>query len=119
VSVEIGTIIDGGYRVDRLIGKGGFGVVYECEDLTLQRRVALKMLDPEKATEREMRRFVSEGRNLASLNHPNVVQIYRFGSHQDRPFLVMELVRGRPMRELLREGAMTMSRTLELMRQVA
>jgi serine/threonine protein kinase len=119
MSVEIGGVIDSSYRVDRVIGKGGFGVVYECEELTLQRPVALKMLDPQLADDRELRRFLSEGRNLASLNHPNVVQIYRFGSHGERPYLVMELVRGRPMRELLRRGAMPVRRTLELMRQVA
>lgn len=119
MSLVAGTVIEGAYEVKGQIGKGGFGVVYECEDLSLRRPVALKMLDPDRAGEREMRRFVVEGRNLASLNHPNVVQIYRFGSHEEQPFMVMELVRGKPLRELLRQGTMPIRRTLELMRQVA
>jgi len=118
-AVEIGTVIDGTYRVDRMIGKGGFGIVYECEDLTLHRPVALKMLDPKLTDERQLRRFYAEGRNLASLNHPNVVQIYRFDTHGDRSYLVMELVRGRPLQELLRAGPVPVRRVLELMRQVA
>jgi serine/threonine protein kinase len=118
-AVDLGSVIDGVYRVDRVIGKGGFGVVYECEDLTLGRPVALKMLDPQLADERELKRFVNEGRNLASLNHPNVVQIYRFGTHDERPYLVMELVRGKPMREVAHREGRTMRRTLELMRQIA
>jgi len=117
--VEIGTVIDGTYLVDRVIGKGGFGVVYECEDLTLQRPVALKMLDPELADERELRRFVNEGRNLASLNHSNVVQIYRFGTHDSRPYLAMELVRGKTLRDVVQRDRPPMRRTLELMRQIA
>src|SRR2546426_10665285 len=78
----IGTVIDGTYRVDRLIGEGGFGVVYECQELPLGRAVALKMLKPSATGEREMKRFLAEGRNLASLNHPNVVQIYRLGNYR-------------------------------------
>ena len=112
-AIEIGTVIDEVYRVDGVIGRGGFGVVYRCEDLTLQRPVALKMLDPDRAGERELRRFLAEGRNLASLNHPNVVQIYRFGTEEGQPYLVMELVRGKPLRELLRQGSLPMRRTLD------
>jgi serine/threonine protein kinase len=117
--VDVGTIIDGSYRVDRLLGRGGFGVVYECLELQLERPVALKMLDPELANERELRRFLGEGRHLASLNHPNVVHIYRFGTHGELPYLAMELVRGRTLRELFREGSMPVRRSLELIHQVA
>src|SRR6187399_1031769 len=97
----IGTVIDGSYRVDRLIGEGGFGVVYECTELELKRPVALKVLRPGPLGEQELARFASEGRNLASLNHPNVVHIYRLGNFEDRPYIVMEYVSGTTLREIM------------------
>ena len=115
----IGTIIDGTYRVDRLLGEGGFGVVYECQELQLSRKVALKMLRPAVTGERELKRFLAEGRNLASLNHPNVVQIHRLGSLEGSPFIVMEFVRGKTLRDLIQAHALSTRRGLELMRQVA
>src|SRR2546422_8513031 len=97
----IGTVIDGTYRVDRLIGEGGFGQVYECQELQLERSVALKILKGDAAGERELKRFLAEGRNLASLNHPNVVQIHRLGNYQGTPYIVMEFVRGRTLKDLV------------------
>src|SRR5437870_7899170 len=115
----IASLIDDSYRVERFIGRGSSGDVYQCVDIQLGRAVAVKILRAEAVGESEINRFLSEGRNLASLNHPNVVQIYRFGTHDERPYLVMELVRGKPLRELLRQGSLPMRRTLELLRQVA
>ena len=115
----IGTVIDGSYRVDRLLGEGGFGVVYECTELELKRPVAIKMLRVDSKGERDFERFVAEGQNLASLNHPNVVQIYRLGTHLDRPYIVMELVRGRPLAQMIGGERPAMRRALEIMRQVA
>jgi len=115
----IGNIIDETYRVLQMVGDGGFGVVYECQELDLDRTVALKMLKPDVTGEREMRRFLAEGKNLASLNHPNVVHIYRFGTYDHRPYIVMEFVRGRTLWEYARQQQLPIRRTLELMRQVA
>ena len=115
----IGTVIDGSYRVDRLIGEGGFGVVYECTELDLKRVVAMKVLRPGPLGNDEVARFASEGRNLASLNHPNVVQIYRIGRFEDRPYIVMEYVRGTTLREILARGRSAVRDVLGLMKQVA
>src|SRR5258705_8531828 len=115
----IGTVIDGSYRVDRLVAEGGFGVVYECTELELNRTVALKMLRPSVTGARELERFVLEGRNLASLNHANVVHIYRLGSHDGSPYIVMEFVKGRTLREVLQQERPTLHGALEIMRQVA
>src|SRR5690242_909127 len=96
-----GTTIDDSYRIDRFVSEGGFGVVYVGTELALNRVVAIKMLKPGPIGDRELSRFLSEGRNLASLNHPNVVQIYRLGSHQGSPYIVMEFVRGTTLRQLM------------------
>ena len=117
--IAIGAIIEGSYRVERRVGEGGFGVVYECTELALQRTVALKMLKPDVTGERELRRFMDEGRNLASLNHPNVVHIYRLGSHEDSPYIVMEFVQGRPLRQIVDVDRPPVRRVLEIMQQVA
>lgn len=115
----IGTVIDGSYQVERVLGEGGFGVVYECTELGLKRPVALKMLNPGRTGSRELERFVTEGQNLASLSHPNVVQIYRAGHHENSPYLVMELVRGQTLAQVLRGERPPTRRVLEIMRQVA
>jgi serine/threonine protein kinase len=115
----IDQIIDGEYKVLSLIGKGGFGVVYKCEEINLGRIVAIKMLNPQIAGEKELQRFLGEGRNLASLNHPNVVQIYRLGTYANQPYIVMEYLEGRTLRNLLRDGRPPIGQGLEIMRQVA
>lgn len=115
----IGTIIEGTYRVDRLIGEGAYGAVYECEELQLGRNVALKILKPAEVEDRALRYFRSEIRSLAALNHPNVVHIYRSGTHDGKPYFAMEFVRGRSLRECIRSRALPTRETLELMHQVA
>jgi serine/threonine protein kinase len=115
----IGNIVDETYRVVQLVGDGGFGVVYECQELDLDRSVALKMMKPEVTAEKDLRRFLAEAKNLASLNHPNVVQIYRFGTYDDRPYIAMEFVRGETLWDYAHRESLTIRRVLELMRQVA
>ena len=115
----IGTVVDGVYRVDRLLGQGGFGEVYECAELELNRRVALKILRPGMSGDRDLRRFLAEGRNLASLNHPNVVQIHRLGNYQGNPYIVMEFVDGRTLGQLLRAQRPSAKRVLQIMCDVA
>ncbi len=114
----IGSVIDRTYRVVRLVGDGGFGVVYECQELELHRSVALKMLKPEVTGESEMRRFLAEAKNMASLNHANVVHIYRFGVFEDRPYIVMEFVRGQTLDEHAKRQP-SIRNVLQVMTQVA
>jgi serine/threonine protein kinase len=116
--VNVGTVIDGSYRVDRELGEGGFGMVYECTEVALERTVAIKMLKSGLG-ERDARRFITEGKNLASLNHPNVVQIYRFGHNDGVPYIAMEFLRGRTLRTLVEHQRPGPGRVLAIMRQVA
>lgn len=115
----IGRIIEGEYEIEALIGTGTYGVVYRCKDRRLERTVAVKMMNRATTEDRDMRRFFSESRNLASLNHPNIIQIYRLGEFEDAPYIVMEYLTGQTLRELFRDSLPPLSRSLEIMRHVA
>lgn len=83
-----------GYRLTRLIGRGGMGSVYLAQDTLLERPVAVKFISAPDANDSAHRRFLLEAKAIARLSHPNVVAVYRVG-HIDRvPYLVSEFVRG-------------------------
>jgi len=115
----IGTVIDSCYEVVAYLGQGQFGAVYRCRDLGLQCDVALKLLNPEKAGERELQRIVSEARKLASLNHPNVVHAYRLGSWNGSPYIAMEFIEGRTLQAISSGARLPLPEALKAMRQVA
>src|SRR5690606_15144619 len=101
----------GRYRIDRRLGAGGMGVVYAAFDAELSRNVAIKLVRTAQTSAREQDRLREEARALAQLSHPNVVQIYEVGVHEQQLYLVMEYVegttlehwaRGRSSREILR-----------------
>src|SRR3954469_19850908 len=98
----IGTTIDGRYRVTGRVARGGMATVYTAVDERLERTVALKIIHPSQATNVHfVDRFTDEAKTIARLTHPNVVAVYDQGRHLGLPYLVMEYVRGRTLRDLL------------------
>ncbi len=99
-----GVVLDGRYRIDRLLAVGGMSTVWTATDLRLDREVAVKIMAPEFARDPAfVERFVREARSAARLSHVNVVAVLDQGSDGAHAFLVMELVRGRTLRDLLLE----------------
>ena len=91
---QAGTLL-GAYRVEGTIGSGSMGEVFRGIDTGLNRRVAIKLLSDKHRDSPELRqRFVREGRAVAAISHPNVVQVFATGSFDDRPYIAMELLDG-------------------------
>ena len=92
-----------GHRVDGVAGRGGMGIVYRATDLTLDRRVALKLIAPSLAADPVFRaRFELECRLAAAIDHPHAVEPFRAGQEQGQLYVTMRFVEGTDLRELLR-----------------
>jgi dienelactone hydrolase/predicted Ser/Thr protein kinase len=93
------TLLVGKYRILKIAGRGGMGIVYEAEDTKLQRHVALKFLPPELVLSPEAReRFVQEARAAAALSHPNICTIYEIHDEGEKPFIAMEYIEGQSLK---------------------
>ena len=111
-------VLDGKYRFERLIGRGGMGSVYRTRDLTLDRQVAIKVIRPELIRDAAAHeRLRKEAQMLARLHHPSIVAVYDYGTLEDRsPYLVMELVKGNDLRhELVSEGRLEPARACRIL----
>ena len=110
-----GTIL-GAYRVEGTLGAGSMGEVYRGVDTGLNRRVAIKILSEKHRDSPELRaRFVREGRAVAAISHPNVVQVFATGTFDGRPYLAMERLAGRSLGAQLDEGALPRDEGLEIL----
>ena len=110
-----------GYRIERLLGRGGMSVVYLAEDTRLGRKVALKLLAPELAEDERFReRFLRESKLAASIDHSNVIPIYEAGEADGLLFIAMRYVEGTDLKELLaEEGKLDPARAIALASQIA
>ncbi|HXU05192.1 MAG TPA: serine/threonine-protein kinase, partial [Polyangia bacterium] len=115
----IGRTLDGRYEVTGRLGEGGVGVVYRARQVHLRREVAIKVLHKDAAAIPEWRRrFEREARALSALAHPNVVSVTDSGIDNGVPFLVMELLQGKTLADLLKEGPLPLWRALDIGRQL-
>ncbi|MCP2327900.1 serine/threonine-protein kinase [Hamadaea flava] len=100
----LGSLLDGRYRIRGRVARGGMATVYTATDERLERTVAIKIIHTGRATDPQfVERFTDEAKTVARLTHPNVVAVYDQGNHNGLPYLVMEYVRGRTLRDLLAE----------------
>jgi len=104
-ALHVGTTVGGSYRILHELSRGAMGVVYRGEDIGLARPVAIKVLRSDLAQDAELvGRFRAEAAMLASLHHPNLVQVYALGEHAGEVYFVMEMVEGQPLSEVLRSA---------------
>src|SRR5262245_35898839 len=110
----------GSYQVTAQIGAGGMGEVYRATDTTLARSVAIKVLPESVASAAErLARFEREAKTLASLNHPNIAQVYGFEKADSVRALVMELVEGPTLADRIAAGPIPIDEALQIARQIA
>ena len=101
---EVGRILGDRYRLIELLGEGGMATIYRAHDGQLDRDVAVKLLRPQYGRDAGfIARFRQEAQSAASLNHPNVVNVFDYGTDLAGPFIVMELIDGENLAEILRE----------------
>src|SRR2546430_112087 len=99
---RLGRLVEGKYRIERLLGKGGMGAVFLAHDLTLEREVAIKVLPPDVAQDEQVvRRFQQEAKTAARLDHPNIIPIYRVESEGGLNYFVMKYIVGTSLEDLL------------------
>ena len=103
MSTLLGTILNGRYRLEARIGAGGMSTVYRATDETLQRQVAIKLMNREIASDSDqLERFRREGRAVAQLSHPHIVGVIDYGEDDSRPYIVFEYVEGETLKERIR-----------------
>lgn len=108
------------YRIISRIGAGGMGEVYLAQDTRLERKVALKILPAEVASNRDrMERFIREAKSAAALSHPNIAQIFEIAEHDGTHFIAMEYIDGVTLREKIHQERTDLSKLLRFLQHAA
>lgn len=110
----------GPYEIIALIGSGGMGEVYRARDARLRRDVAIKVLPPAFSQDSDrLRRFEQEAWAAGMLNHPNLITVYDFGSHEGSPYVVIELLEGETLRQRIDAGPLPLRKAIDIAIQIA
>ncbi|HWI73755.1 MAG TPA: protein kinase [Baekduia sp.] len=103
MSSQVGTLLNGRYRLDAQIGTGGMSTVYRAFDTVLERQVAIKLMHREIASDSDqLERFRREARAVAQLNHPHIVTVIDAGEDDNTPYIVFEYVEGETLKDRIR-----------------
>ena len=117
--MENGTIINQ-YKIISAIGKGGMGEVFLAQDTKLDRKVALKILPPEFAEDKDrMNRFVREAKSASALNHPNIITIHEIGESKGTHFIATEFIDGKTLNDYAKSNPLNFKSALEIAIQIA
>jgi eukaryotic-like serine/threonine-protein kinase len=115
----VGKVIDGRYEVQARIGEGGMGVVYKARQISIDRVIALKMLNQQVASDPQwVQRFYNEAKACSRLQHPNTIRMFDFGQTSDsRLFMTMEFLDGASLRQALQQGPLAPQRVVKILIQ--
>jgi len=107
------------YRILEKLGEGGMGEVYLAQDTKLDRRVALKFLPAQLASDGEFKeRFKREAQAAAALNHPNIITIHEVAEYESRPYIAMEYVEGEPLKDLITKKDLPINKVIDISMQI-
>ena len=108
------------YKILEKLGEGGMGEVYLAQDTKLDRKVALKFLPVQLASDGELKeRFKREAQSAAALNHPNIITVYEVSEYENRPFIAMEYVEGESLKDLIARKELPIGEVLDVALQVS
>ncbi len=115
----VGRVIDGRYEIQERVGEGGMGVVYKCRQISIDRIIAIKMLNPQMASDPQwVQRFYNEAKACSRLQHPNTIRMFDFGQTTDgRLFMTMEFLDGMSLRDALQKGPLAPQRVVKVLIQ--
>ena len=101
----VGKIFADRYKIIKLIGSGGMAEVYLAEDIMLNKSIAIKILRKELINNREsVRYFKNEAEAISHLSHPNIVEVYDVGMAEGHPYIVMELIDGKTLKDIIKDA---------------
>ena len=103
----VGRVIDDRYQILERVGEGGMGVVYKAKQVSIDRIIAVKMLNQQMAADPQwVKRFYNEAKACSRLQHPNTIRMFDFGqTREGKLFMTMEFLDGQPLREAIQYGA--------------